>query len=100
MALSGPFNAATRLLSWDQLLTTAYSRTLIVKVLLVEAMLLTSAVHVFIFRPRLVQDLKTYQRATQAGHLSEEGTQPSAEHEPIHLTAMDEIFVRVYVATV
>ena len=83
MALSGPFNAATRLVSWDQLMTTAYGRALVVKVLLVGAMLLTSAVHVFIFRPRLAKDLKTYQRATQTAHLSE-------EDEPTHLTPMTE----------
>lgn len=34
-------------------------------------MLLTSAVHVLIFRPRLAKDLKTYQRATQTAHHSE-----------------------------
>src|SRR5260370_8171665 len=34
MALSGPFNAATPLVSWDQLITTAYRRPLLVKFLL------------------------------------------------------------------
>jgi len=72
MGLSGPLNAATRLLSWDQLISTAYGRTLIVKILLVGAMLLTSAVHVLLLRPRLAKNFKAYQTATQAPQPSEE----------------------------
>ncbi len=72
MGLSGPLNAATRLLSWDQLFSTAYGRTLIVKVLLVGAMLLTSAIHVLLLRPRLAKDFKAYQTATEAVQSSEE----------------------------
>ncbi|HWS84224.1 MAG TPA: CopD family protein [Ktedonobacteraceae bacterium] len=72
MGLSGPLNAATRLLSWDQLFTTVYGLMLIVKVLLVVAMLLTSAFHVLLLRPRLAKNFKTYQAATEAGQSSEE----------------------------
>lgn len=63
MGLSGPLNAATRLVSWDQFFSTAYGRVLIVKILLVGAMLITSAIHVLVLRPRLAKDFKTYQRA-------------------------------------
>ena len=79
MGLSGPLNAATRLLSWDQLISTVYGRTLIVKILLVGAMLLTSAVHVLLLRPRLAKNFKAYQTATQA-------PQPSEEDKPANLT--------------
>jgi len=72
MGLSGPLNAATRLLSWDQLFTTAYGLTLIIKVLLVVSLLLTSAVHVLLLRPHLAKDFKTYQAATEAAQSSEE----------------------------
>lgn len=71
MGLSGPLNAATRLLSWNQLITTAYGLTLIIKVLLVLALLLTSAVHVLFLRPQLAKDFKTYQAATDAAPVSE-----------------------------
>jgi copper transport protein len=84
MALSGPFNAATRLISLDQLITTAYGRTLIVKVLLVSAMLLISAIHVLIFRPRLAKDLKTYQSVTAPAD-------PVREDEPIPLASITEV---------
>jgi putative copper export protein len=72
MGLSGPLNAATRLLSWDQLFTTAYGLTLIIKVLLVISLLLTSAVHVLFLRPHLAQDFKIYQAATEATQCSED----------------------------
>ncbi|MBO0782393.1 MAG: CopD family protein, partial [Ktedonobacteraceae bacterium] len=61
MALSGPFNATVHLTSWAQLYQTAYGRSLIVKVLLVAALLGTSAIHVGLFRPRLAKDYKKYQ---------------------------------------
>ncbi len=60
MALSGPFNATTRMSSFNQLLSTLYGRALIVKVLLVGALLVTSAIHVFIMRPRLARNFKQY----------------------------------------
>ncbi|HEX3642114.1 MAG TPA: CopD family protein [Ktedonobacteraceae bacterium] len=72
MGLSGPLNAATRLLSWNQLFTTVYGLMLIVKVLLVVALLLTSAFHVLLLRPRLAKDFKIYQAATEAAQSSEE----------------------------
>ncbi|HLZ58041.1 MAG TPA: CopD family protein [Ktedonosporobacter sp.] len=59
MTVSGPLNAVVDTLTWGQLLTTVYGRILIVKVLLVAGLLLTSAVHVFWFRPLLK---KTYQQ--------------------------------------
>ncbi len=60
MSISGPFNATVHMTSWDQLLNTVYGRVLIVKVLLVGALLLTSALHVGILRPRLTKDYKKY----------------------------------------
>ncbi|HZO71992.1 MAG TPA: CopD family protein [Ktedonobacteraceae bacterium] len=60
MALSGPLNASVHFTSLDQLVTTDYGRALIVKVLLVGAMLLTSAIHVWRLRPRLARDYRKY----------------------------------------
>ncbi|GAC1392674.1 MAG: copper transporter YcnJ [Ktedonobacteraceae bacterium] len=60
MTITGPINATTRMTSVEQLLSTAYGRVLIVKVLLVGGLLLTSAFHVGILRPRLAKDYKKY----------------------------------------
>lgn len=60
MAVSGPFNATVHMNSLAQLISTAYGRALVVKVLLVCALLVTSATHVRIFRPRLAKDFAKY----------------------------------------
>jgi copper transport protein len=81
MGLSGSLNAATRLLSWDQLFSTTYGRTLLVKISLVGTMLITSAIHVLLLRPRLAKNFKTYQRATEAA-------QPSEGEKPTDLASL------------
>jgi copper transport protein len=63
LAVTGPFSATVHLSSWEQLLSTAYGRALVVKVLLVGGLLLTSALHVFLLRPHLK---KAYQKYTYA----------------------------------
>ena len=65
MAVTGPLNATTRMSNLDQLLSTIYGRALIVKVVLVGALLLTSALHVLLLRPRLRKSLKEYDRSIQ-----------------------------------
>ena len=60
MAVTGPFNATFHLTSWSQFITTAYGRTLVVKILLVGSLLITSSVHVGLLRPRLKKELKKY----------------------------------------
>ena len=60
MAISGPFNAVVHLTALNQLVTTAYGRALVIKVLLVGSLLLTSATHVGILRPRLKKDYTKY----------------------------------------
>ncbi|HEY4034008.1 MAG TPA: copper resistance protein CopC [Ktedonobacteraceae bacterium] len=84
MGLSGPLNAATRLLSWDQFFTTAYGRALVIKILLVGAMLVTSAIHVLLLRPRLAKDFKIYQDATEAA-------QPLEKDKPANQTPIVEV---------
>jgi putative copper export protein len=75
MAVSGPFNAVVHMNSLEQLITTAYGRTLIVKVLLVGGLLLTSAIHVGLFRPRLAKDYKKYSDSLET--VQDEGTSES-----------------------
>jgi len=58
MAVTGPFNATFHLTSWGQFLTTAYGRALLVKILLVGGLLLTSAYHVGLLRPRVKKEYK------------------------------------------
>ena len=60
MAITGPFNATVHMYSWQQLLTTAYGRTLDIKVLLIGALLITSAIHVGLLRPRLAKAYARY----------------------------------------
>ncbi len=64
MAVTGPLSATIHLTSWDQLLSTAYGRALVVKILLVGGLLLTSAVHVLLLRPRLRKEYQKYAYAT------------------------------------
>lgn len=65
MAVTGPFNATFHLTSFAQLITTAYGRALIIKIVLVGALLLTSAIHVILLRPRLKKEYKKYAYAVQ-----------------------------------
>ncbi len=65
LSLTGPLNATVHMTSWNQLYTTAYGRALVVKVLLVGGMLLTSAIHVWGFRPRLARSYRYYQLVSE-----------------------------------
>lgn len=65
LALTGPLSATFRFTSWDQLFSTAYGRTLIVKILLVGGLIITSAYHVGLLRPRLRKELKKYALAVE-----------------------------------
>jgi len=65
MAASGPFSAAIRLSSWEQLFTTAYGRALTVKIILVIGLLVTSAIHVLLIRPRLKKEYYKYAYAVE-----------------------------------
>lgn len=60
LSSTGPLSAAFHLTSIDQSITTAYGRTLDVKILLVGALLATSAYHVFWLRPRLKKEYRKY----------------------------------------
>lgn len=63
MSVTGPFSAAFHLTSWQQFLTTAYGRALLVKIALIGGLLLTSAIHVGILRPRLKKEYQKYSYA-------------------------------------
>lgn len=64
LAVTGPLNATVELSSWEQLFSTAYGWALVVKVFLVGGLLLTSAVHVFLLRPRLKKEYRKYAYAS------------------------------------
>lgn len=64
LAVTGPFSAAVHLTSWEQLLSTAYGRALVVKILLVGGLLLTSAIHILLLRPRLKKEYRKFIYAT------------------------------------
>ncbi len=63
MAVTGPFSAAFHLTSWQQFLSTAYGRALLVKIALIGGLLVTSAIHVGILRPRLKKEYQKYSYA-------------------------------------
>lgn len=65
MSVTGPLNATTRMASVEQLLSTTYGRVLLVKTLLVCGLLLTSAWHVFVLRPKLAKDYKKYNTSSK-----------------------------------
>ena len=60
MAITGPFSATFHLTSWQQFLSTAYGRALLVKIALIGGLLVTSAIHVGLLRPRLKKEYLKY----------------------------------------
>jgi copper transport protein len=75
MAITGPFNATFHMSSLDQLFGTAYGRTVLIKSLLVCAMLVISAIHVGLFRPRLAKEYKKYVESAKQGESADETKQ-------------------------
>jgi putative copper export protein len=63
LAATGSLNATVRMTSFNQLVTTAYGRTLVIKILLFLLMAGISAYHAFVLRPRLASALTTEQNA-------------------------------------
>ncbi len=82
MAVTGPFNATFHLTSWGQFLSTAYGRALLVKILLVGGLLLTSAYHVGLLRPRVKKEYMKHSyvverlKAAQALEAAEQNRTP------------------------
>lgn len=76
MAGTGPFSAAFHLTSWNQFLDTAYGRALLVKIALVGGLLVTSALHVFILRPRLKKEFQKYHYAVTRLQAAEASSAP------------------------
>jgi copper transport protein len=61
LAATGSLNATVRMTSFAQLVTTAYGRTLVIKILLFLLMVGISAYHAFVLRPRLASALTAVQ---------------------------------------
>lgn len=85
MAITGPLNATFHLTSVDQFITTAYGRALLIKILLVGALLATSAYHVGLLRPRLKKEYRKYAYAKNRL----EQTRPTATAENSGATETD-----------
>lgn len=60
LAATGLLSASFHLTALDQFFTTAYGRSLLIKVLLVAALIVSSAYHVFWLRPRLQKEERKY----------------------------------------
>ena len=65
IAATGPLSAAFHLTSVDQLISTAYGRALLVKILLTGILLATSASHLFWLCPRLRKAYRKYAYASE-----------------------------------
>ena len=65
LAATGPLSASFHLTALDQFFTTAYGRSLLIKVLLVAALIASSAYHVFWLRPRLQKEERKYTYAKE-----------------------------------
>jgi copper transport protein len=64
LAATGSLNATVRMTSFEQLVTTAYGRTLLIKILLFLLMAAISAYHAFWLRPRLASALTAERSAS------------------------------------
>jgi len=60
MLITGLFSAAFRLNSSSQITQTAFGRALTVQIVLIVALLITSAIHLFLLRPRLKKEYSKY----------------------------------------
>jgi copper transport protein len=58
LLVTGPFTATLHINTFEQLIATEYGRTLIVKGVLVVALIVTSALHIGLLRPRLAKSYK------------------------------------------
>jgi len=88
MAATGPFNATIHMTSFNQFLTTAYGRSLLVKIVLVVALLLTSTFHLGLLRPRLTRTMQKYAAVDADMQLA---TTPEADSTPIAESSTQEI---------
>ena len=86
MSVTGPLSADFHLTSWSQFINTAYGRTLLVKIGLVGALLVTSAIHVGLLRPRVKKEYKKYSYA--AARLAATASVKTLEAEAAPATVM------------
>ncbi len=91
MAVTGPFNAAFHLTSWQQFLSTAYGRALLVKIALIVGLLVTSAIHVGILRPRLKKEYQKYSYATNRLQAVQAGTEIAEQNRPTPLNGQQAV---------
>ena len=72
-AVTGIFSANVQLSFSQQLLDTAYGRTLIVKSVLVGILLITSLSHILLLRPRVAKEYKKYSYAKEGVQFNQAG---------------------------
>jgi copper transport protein len=90
LLVTGPFDATTHISTLDQLITTEYGRTLIVKSILVAALMITSAIHIGRLHPRLTKDYKNLVHLEQRQAITvpesvEAAIQPVLQESTSHL---------------
>jgi copper transport protein len=83
LAATGPFSTAVHMTSGTQLLSTAYGRTLIVKIVLVVALLLTTAMHEGVLRPRLKKSYMLYSKAQESVRSQVEDAPSNVTNAPV-----------------
>jgi copper transport protein len=91
MAVTGPFNAAFHLTSWQQFLSTAYGRALLVKIALIGGLLVTSAIHVGLLRPSLKKEYRKYRYATNRLQAVHAETEMAEQNRPTALNGQQAV---------
>ena len=91
MAVTGPFNAAFHLTSWQQFLSTAYGRALLIKIALIGGLLVTSAIHVGVLRPRLKKEHQKYTYAANRLQVIQDGGETGEQNRSSALNGQQAI---------
>jgi len=91
MAVTGPFNAAFHLTSWQQLVSTAYGRALLVKIALIGGLLVTSTIHVGLLRPRLKKEYQKYRYAANRLQVVQSRTETAEQIPPTTLNGQQAV---------
>lgn len=81
LAITGPFNASIHLSTWEQLLSTAYGRALLIKCTVLGLLLLVGAFQDLRLRPALQKDYKQLKQLSDVTSLDEQDKQQRTKIE-------------------
>jgi len=91
MAVTGPFNAAFHMTSLQQFLSTAYGRALLIKIALIGGLLITSAIHIGILRPRLKKEYQKYNYVADRLQVAQAGVETAEQNRASTLSGQQAV---------